>query len=216
MAKKRRILLTVEDEIDSRGEELQHLKRVSRIKHVILEKYFPSWAQILGSRNMRLAYIDCFAGPGQYELDGKRVEGSPLIAVREGIKFVQGKQSQSLDMYVVDDDPKQVQRLAATIKQLQLPTYPKNLSVNILCEDCRSYMPELLKGTDPRIPAFFLIDPYGHPLSIPVIREILRRSKAEVLINLMWFQINRDLNNPKVEARLMSYSVTLSGEPSHS
>jgi hypothetical protein len=63
------------------GDELQHLKRVSRIKHVILEKYFPSWAMILGSRNCELAYVDCFAGPGQYEMAGKAVEGSPVIAV---------------------------------------------------------------------------------------------------------------------------------------
>ena len=57
----------------SGGEELQHLKRVSRVKHIILEKYFPPWAMILGSRNRELAYVDCFAGPGQYEMDGKPV-----------------------------------------------------------------------------------------------------------------------------------------------
>ena len=44
-------------------EKLQHLKRVSRVKHLILKRYFPPWAMILGSRNRRLAYVDCFAVP---------------------------------------------------------------------------------------------------------------------------------------------------------
>ena len=35
-----------------------------------------------------------------------------------------------------------------------------------------------------------------------MINSILRRDRTEVLINLMWFQINRDINNPKVESRL--------------
>jgi hypothetical protein len=41
--------------------EVQHLKRVSRIKHQILTKYLPSWAIILGSAFDLLYYIDCFA-----------------------------------------------------------------------------------------------------------------------------------------------------------
>src|SRR5947209_13894128 len=78
------------------GEELQHLKRVSGVKHAILKKYFPSWAKILGSRSSQLAYVDCFAGPGQYEMGGKPVEGSPVIAVKEAIKLVQNGHVQSL------------------------------------------------------------------------------------------------------------------------
>ena len=59
------------------NESPQHLKRVSRIKHVILQKYLPPWAQILGSANRRLCYFDCYAGPGIYELNGELVDGSP-------------------------------------------------------------------------------------------------------------------------------------------
>src|SRR5579862_3936917 len=89
------------------AEEVQHLKRVSRIKHAILEKYFPPWARILGSRNSKLVYVDSFAGPGQYEMDGKLVEGSAVIAVREGISLVSKRHVQSLDLYLVDDNPDQ-------------------------------------------------------------------------------------------------------------
>jgi three-Cys-motif partner protein len=182
------------------GEELQHLKRVSRVKHIILEKYFPPWATILGSRNSELAYIDCFAGPGQYEMEGKPVKGSPVIAVEEAIKLVTGNHVQSLLLHLVDDDPKQVERLESRLKELQ--PYPRSLTVKVTCADSQSFVPELLRGLHSQVPAFFFIDPYWHPLPLSVIRNILRRPRTEVLINLMWFQINRDLNNPKVETQL--------------
>src|SRR5256885_3868169 len=66
----------------------QHLKQVSRIKHLILEKYLPPWSRILGSQNAELAYFDCYAGPGIYELKGEFVEGSPIIAVRAAKDFL--------------------------------------------------------------------------------------------------------------------------------
>lgn len=182
------------------GEELQHLKRVSRVKHIILEKYFPPWAIILGSRNSELAYVDCFAGSGQYEMDGKPVKGSPVIAVEEAIRLVRGRHVQSLLLHLVDNEPEKVERLKSRLRDLQ--PYPRNLTVEISCADSRTLVPHLLHKLDSRVPAFFLIDPYGHPLPLPMIRTMLRRQKTEVLINLMWFQINRDLNNPKVESRL--------------
>jgi three-Cys-motif partner protein len=155
---------------------------------------------ILGSRNSELAYIDCFAGPGQYEMEGKPVKGSPVIAVEEARRLVTRKHVQRLLLHLVDDDSKQVERLEDCLKDLQ--PYPRSLTVKVTCADSRSFVPDLLRGLHPQIPAFFLIDPYGHPLPLPVIRIILRRPRTEVLINLMWFQINRDLNNPKVESRL--------------
>src|SRR5690242_2418036 len=63
----------------------------------------PPWAIILGSRHRQLAYFDCFAGPGEYEMEGKPVEGSPLIAVKEAIEFLRARTDQSLVMYLVDD-----------------------------------------------------------------------------------------------------------------
>jgi three-Cys-motif partner protein len=183
-----------------RGEELQHLKRVSRIKHVILQKYLPPWAIILGSRHRQLAYFDCFAGPGEYELEGRPVAGSPVIAVKEAIEFLQSRGGQSLVMYLIEDDSKQVERLEASLKPLQ--PYPKNLTVNVRCADSRSYIPNLLESLGRLAPSFFLIDPYGHPLPLPVINKILRRERTEALINLMWFRINMDLSNPLMQAHL--------------
>ena len=44
-----------------------------------------------------------------------------------------------------------------------------------------------------------MIDPYGHPLTVPVINDILSRPRTEALITLMWYRINMDLNNPSVQ-----------------
>lgn len=182
------------------GADLQHLKRVSRIKHLILEKYLRPWATILGSQHQKLAYFDCFAGPGSYELGGAAVPGSPIIAVRQAIEFLKQRTSQTVLMHLIEDDERQVERLRASLKILQ--PYPENLSVNVHSADSRSFVPDLLQKVDSQSPSFFLIDPYGHPLPIPVVNTILNRGRTEALINLMWFRINMDLGNPLMRGHL--------------
>ncbi len=46
------------------------------------------------------------------------------------------------------------------------------------------------------------VDPYGHPLTVPVINDILSRPRTEALITLMWYRINMDLNNPAVQGNV--------------
>jgi len=178
----------------------QHLKRVSRIKHVILQKYLPAWAVILGSRHQRLAYFDCFAGPGTYELEGQPVAGSPIIAVNSAIEYLRSHPTQRLIMCLIEDDRNQVLELQKNVTNLQ--PYPANLTVNINCADSKKLVPDLLSKIDRLCPSFFLIDPYGHPLPIPTINSILRRDRTEALINLMWFRINMDLSNPLMKMRM--------------
>jgi len=122
---------------------------------------------------------------------GKPVEGSPVIAVQKAKELVQAGQVQSLHLHLIEDQPKQVDGLKSRLKSLQ--PYPSKLKLDITCADSRVYVPDLLGRLNSQTPAFFLIDPYGHPLSLPVISSILKRQRTEVLINLMWFQINRDL-----------------------
>lgn len=185
---------------DETRERLQHLKRVSRIKHVILQRYLPTWAIILGSRHQRLAYFDCFAGPGQFELEGRPVAGSPIIAVNSAIEYLRTHPTQSLSMCLIDDDRERVGQLQRSITSA-LP-YPKNLTVNVHCADSKKFIPDLLSKTNKLCPSFFLVDPYGHPLPIPTLNSILRRDRTEALVNLMWFRINMDLSNPLMKVRV--------------
>ncbi|MFZ0338942.1 MAG: three-Cys-motif partner protein TcmP [Terracidiphilus sp.] len=178
--------------------ELQHLKRVSRIKHEILTKYLLSWVRILGSAFDLLYYVDCFAGPGQYEFEGNLVDGSPIIAVRAGKEFAARNPSKKLGLVLVEDDAAQLKQLSSCLS-LTLP-HPTNFRVVTKLANSREIIPRVIAGIKARksVPSFFLVDPYGHPLSIPMMNDILAMPRSELLINLMWYRINMDMTNNAV------------------
>lgn len=178
--------------------EPQHLKRVSRIKHQILTRYLPNWAIILGSAFDLLYYIDCFAGPGVYEADGEQVDGSPIIAVKAGREYATKNPDRKLGMVLVDDDAAQMEQLKTCMKST-LP-HPENFKVVTRFADSRAIVPKVIAGIRARksAPSFFLVDPYGHPLSIPMMNDVLALSRSELLINIMWYRINMDMNNDAV------------------
>jgi three-Cys-motif partner protein len=174
------------------AETLPHIKRVSRIKHAILEKYFPPWAVILGSAHRRLCYFDCFAGPGRYEFGGQAVDGSPIIAVRAAKHFLETHPNHTLLLILIEKDKQQVQHLERHLRPLQ--PYPKNLQVYSLNENSETFVQDLLSRDSSIAPSFFMID--------PVINEILARPRTECLITLMWCRINMDLGNPAMQDNL--------------
>ena len=178
--------------------ELQHLKRVSRIKHQILTRYLPAWAVILGSAFDLLYYVDCFAGPGRYESEGKDVDGSPIIAVNAGKEFAQKNFKKKLVVVLFEDNAKQHEQLNICLESTQ--PHPKNFKAVTRLGDSRELIPNVIAGIRKHEPApsFFLVDPYGHPLSIPLMNEILSLSHSELLINLMWYRINMDMTNEAV------------------
>lgn len=177
--------------------ELQHIKRVSRIKHEILTKYLPSWARILGSAFDLLYYVDCFAGPGRYEFEGGTVDGSPIIATKAGKEFATANPGKKLGLVLVEDDAAQLKQLKGGL-DLTLP-YPANFQVVTKLADSREIIPRVIGGIKARkSPSFFLVDPYGHPLSIPMMNDILALPHSELLINLMWYRINMDMKNDVV------------------
>jgi len=166
--------------------ELRHLKRVSRIKHQILTRYLPSWAVILGSTFDLLYYVDCFAGPGRYETEGEQVDGSPIIAVKAGKEFATKNSSKKLGVVLVDDDHTQLKQLQEYLVST-LP-YPTNFEVRTRLADSHDLLPKIIGQIRRRrtAPSFFLVDPYGHPLSIPVMNDMLALPRSELLINFMW------------------------------
>jgi three-Cys-motif partner protein len=180
-------------------DELQHLKRVSRIKHKILTRYLPSWATILGSAFDKLYCIDCFAGPGRYESEGEPVDGSPIIAVNAGKEFATKNPGKKLGIVLVDDDGEQFNQLCAYLKSTE--PHPPNLKVRPRLANTRGLIPAIVEQIKKRQSAasFFLVDPYGHPLSIPIMNDILALPRSELLINLMWYRINMDMENPAVQ-----------------
>jgi len=176
-------------------EQLSKLKEVSKAKHYILEKYFPSWATILGSKYRNLYYVDCFAGEGKYK-GGKA--GSPLIIYRKAHDIILNK-PYGIHLKFVEKDKQRAERLR---QYLYNEKSSPHVTPNVYSEDSRQFTDGLLKAIPSSSPVFFFIDPYGHPVSIPVINHILQRPHAEILLNLMWWRINMDLSNPNVVNRL--------------
>ena len=176
---------------------LPHIKRVSRIKHAILHRYLPAWARILGSENPRLCYFDCYAGRGQYEFQGQAVKGSALVAVSDAKEYVSEKSGRLMAVVLMEKNAKEAEALQTSLGRFQ--PYPKGLEVHVLAADSRRLVKDMLSQIDELAPSFFMIDPYGHPLSIPLIKAILARQRTEALITLMWYRINMDLGNPAVQ-----------------
>lgn len=178
----------------------QHLKQVSRVKHEILRKYLVPWESVLGSRNGRLCYFDCYAGPGVYELRGQPVDGSPIIAVRAAQNYLAKEPHREMTLVLVEKDERQRASLKAELKRVQ--PYGRGLEVHVVPEDVREFVGELLGQVPNLAPSFFMVDPYGHPLTVPILNAILQRRQTEALINFMYYRINMDAGNPKVQHHL--------------
>lgn len=182
------------------AETPQHLKQVSRVKHIILQKYLPSWERILGSRNRRLCYFDCYAGPGVYEFQGQAVDGSPIIAVHAAKEYLAKAKARQMTLILMEKDDKQRASLEAELKKVQ--PYGQGLQVHVMAEDVKEFVPKVLGQVPKLAPSFFLVDPYGHPLTIPILNDILKRPQSEALINFMYYRINMDAGNVKVQHHL--------------
>ncbi|HEX3034887.1 MAG TPA: three-Cys-motif partner protein TcmP [Thermodesulfobacteriota bacterium] len=167
------------------------LKEVSKAKHRILEQYFPTWATILGSHYHHLVYVDCFAGEGKYE---HNEPGSPLITLRAA-KMLKRMKGITTTLYYIEKDKSAADDLARNLQSE--PDCGEGLKYYVFPENAKEFVPSLLKSIPHDLPAFFFIDPCGHPISFPIIRQILSRPRTEVLLNLMWYSINRDLGNPQ-------------------
>ncbi|MFZ0390740.1 MAG: three-Cys-motif partner protein TcmP, partial [Calditrichia bacterium] len=148
--------------------EEKKLKEVSKAKHHILQNYFYPWALILGSTHKQLFYVDCFAGEGKYE-GGK--PGSPLIIFRKAYDLTL-KRPFRINLVFVEKNESRAERLRQYLENERLSS---KLSYKVFSEDSRTFTTDLIDAVPYHTPVFFFIDPYGHPISIPVINQILKK-----------------------------------------
>jgi three-Cys-motif partner protein len=180
---------------ESSDEELHYLKHVSRIKLKILRGYFGAWSAILGKAFGELAYYDCFAGEGLFKDEvGQQIEGSPSQALQIASEWVRKYPGRSVHLGFIEKE------YAATLKRRlersQVPT--PGVTWEVISADTLQMSERIVRQLQRRnrvIPTFFFVDPYGYPLPIPLLREMLALPKAEVFVNLMWFHIRMRLKN---------------------
>lgn len=192
----RKAALLIPEREDSSGDSLSYLKHVSRIKHEIFNGYFGAWAGILSRWFNDLAYFDCFAGDGRYvDEHGQPLPGSPQRAVGIAASLVSKGKKLSLTLGFIERDGSKAARLRESLGAIATPS---GVQWNVLAGDAHDLVAEILKTLRNRtgtVPTLFFVDPYGHPLPVPVLKKLLAISKSEVLVNLMWYRINMDLGN---------------------
>ncbi len=179
----------------SSGEELHYLKHVSRIKLKIFRGYFGAWSAILGKAFSELAYYDCFAGEGLFKDElGQRIDGSPSHALQIASEWVRKSPGRSIHLGFIEKE------YAATLKRRlegsQVPT--PGVTWEVISADTLQMSQRIVRQLRSRnrvVPTFFFVDPFGYPLPIPLLKEMLALPKAEVLVNLMWYRIRMGLQN---------------------
>lgn len=192
-----------QDELGEDDEQFSpdQLKKVSRIKHHVLKKYLPPWQIILGSRHDTLNYVDCYAGPGRYVCEGETVDGSPVIAIRAADEYLQSPiaAQKRIQLFLVERNEDQMARLQKSLAATGIAN--ERLAIQFFHQDATDYVPSLISKLSDS-PSFFMIDPYAHPLTVPIINDILARERTEALINFMYYRINMDAGHPKVSYKL--------------
>ena len=176
-----------------------YLKLVSRVKLDVLAAYLEPWSRILGSRNKKLLYFDCFEGGGEYtDESGEALPGSPLRALRIANDYRARYPTRTLMLRFVERTPRTAKLLKRALGRAGVePTAAERMVTEA---DAAGAVAKILEAArvGRRMPSFFFIDPYGLPLSIPDMRQLLRLDHVELLVNLMWFRVNMNLANPRV------------------
>lgn len=174
------------------------LEAHTRAKHEILRRYLEAWTAILGVSGFpRIAYVDGFAGPGVYA-GGE--DGSPIIALRAALQHRSTIRSEIRFLFV-EKDAARADLLRSRVESIALP---ENYLVKVVGgvgfeKGFRESLLEPFRAKGLALPpTFAFIDPFGWtdaPFSI--VKEILSHDRCEVLINIMYEEINRFLAHPE-------------------
>ena len=158
----------------------------TRAKHEILTQYLQAWIPILTQGKFpEIMYVDGCAGPGRYS---KGEDGSPIIALR--IALQQPAHVRTTIRFVfIEELGDRADLLSEIIASLSVPD---NCQIELYgSESFETAFERVLSAYNsqgqPLPPTFAFIDPFGYsdvPLSI--VREILKHSSCEVLVNFMY------------------------------
>lgn len=165
----------------------------TQLKLKILHSYLCGcWAKIFFNKAFyhknwkswqEMYYVDCFAGRGKYDCDGKKniINGSPLIALECAKKFQSIQKYDGIKMKCIFVENKKQVR-SGLIKFCE--DYKRIVDFDIYGEDINIIIDKILSEID-RHPAFFFIDPDGiKELKKETVEKIVNRSVAtDVLLN---------------------------------
>jgi three-Cys-motif partner protein len=171
-------------------------------KHLVLRKYLQAWYPILGRSHPRIAFVDGFAGPGEY-VGGE--EGSPVIAMKAFADHT-AQMSTVVSFWFIELDQARVNHLRGVIEPLTVQLGDRavvRVSQGRFDETLGGLLTTIAAQQRQLVPTFVMIDPFGvsgTPMSI--IDLILSNRRSEVYISFMSEWINRFNREPGFEQHL--------------
>ena len=160
------------------------------LKHAILKRYLTVFASKTGStsKDRRVGYLDGYAGPGMYT-DGS--PGSPVLALTTAQNLASIR---TLEGVYIEQDSDSAEALSNLLAGT-------NHTHHVLKGAVTDKLDEALAKFDADQPLFAFFDPFGLPLSMKRIHDVLARGRVsggrrtgpatEVLINFMYPAIRR-------------------------
>lgn len=180
----------------------------TKMKHKVLNYYFPQWLQILGKWNKGLNYVDGFGGIGAYHTKedieaGKYLSnnfGSPVVATLQIKKLVENCKVGKASIIIIDENKGNIKNLKEVLKYNKVNIEDIQFIEGNFDQEINRILDPIEKEVKSLAPTFFLIDPFGFSqVKMETITRILKQPKSEIIINFMYNAIQRWMNQPKLQ-----------------
>lgn len=166
------------------------------IKHELLKAYLEKLFLIIGMSSSRvrireICYVDCFAGPWSTDKDDLADTSIGVsLSILEKCKKELDKRGQKLRfraLYVEKDD-----HAFAQLEQFLKAKAPSGIEARAFHGDFVVLREEVLNWCGNEAFAFFFVDPTGwKPVTVELLRPLMRRPRSEFLINFMYEFVSR-------------------------
>lgn len=170
----------------------------TKAKHEILRRYLAAWFPIMASAQMRILYLDGFAGPGVYE-EGE--PGSPIIAIETLLDSqALSMEDREFNFVFMENRADRADCLRGEIEALwaRRGGQPSNISVEVWTTPFQSGVSRILEVLDGKTlaPTFAFVDPFGWSGAPMDIMAELLNSKCELLFTFIYDQTSRFIGHP--------------------
>lgn len=178
-------------------------KEQSLIKARIVEKYFWAWAKVIISTlkkntvsELRIAYIDLFAGPGRYK-DGS--QSTPIKVLEAAIS--DPDMPNILVSIFNDADAENVnslQQAIDSIRGIETLKYPPQILNHEIGDNIVQTFQECKL-----VPTLFFVDPWGYKgLSLRLINSVVKNWGCDCIFFFNYNRINMGLSNDAVKEHM--------------
>ena len=156
------------------------------IKHTLLRAYLERLFLIIGKKETRICYVDCFAGPwqeGGVDLQDTSISISLEIMQKCYDSFKKRAKNIKFRALFIEKESGPFSKLSAYLNNNPYP----NIETKALNGDFYSLRSEIVSWCENDF-AFFFIDPTGwkNILDLPTLYPIIERPRSEYLITFMF------------------------------